>query len=82
MLLAASVNDDSTNNLPDKTLTFLPFCQMFGPAVAAVVPPIPGDVGREMLPKQSHSEIPQGPLIVVRKVSGRGLAPSQATANK
>lgn len=33
----------STNNLPDKTLTFLPFCQMFGPAAAAVVPAIPGD---------------------------------------
>lgn len=79
MILNATL---STNNLPDKTLTFLPFCQMFGPAAAAAVPPIPGDVGRELLPKRSHSEIPQGPLIVIRKVFGRGLAPSQATANQ
>lgn len=41
MILSATV---STNNLPDKTLTFLPFCQMFGPAAAAVVPLIPGDM--------------------------------------
>lgn len=36
----------STYNLPDKTLTFLPFCQMFGPAAAAVVPLIPGDMDK------------------------------------
>lgn len=79
MILSATV---PTNNLLDKTLTSLPFCQMFGPAAAAVVPPIPGDVGRELLPKQSHSGIPQGPLIVIRKVFGRGLIPSRAAANK
>lgn len=37
-MLSATV---SPNNL-DKTLTFKPFCQMFGPAVAAVVPLILG----------------------------------------
>ena len=65
----------SPNNLLDKTSTFLPFCQMFGPAVAAVVPPIPGDFRRDLLPKHCRSEIPQGPLIIIRKVFGRGLAP-------
>ncbi len=79
MILSATL---STNNLPDKTLTFLAFCQMFGPAAAAVVPQIPWDNRQELLPKRSHSEIPQGPLIVIRKVFGRGLAPSQATANQ
>lgn len=71
-----------STTFPDKTLTFLPFYQMFGPAAAAVVPPISGDVRRELLPKRSRSQIPQGPLIVIRKVFRRGLALSQATANK
>lgn len=55
---------------------------MCGPAAAAAVPSIPRDAGRELLPKLNHSDIPQGPLIVIRKVFGRGIAPSQATANK
>lgn len=32
--------------------------------------------------KATPFRIPQGPLIVIRKVFGRGLVPSQATANK
>ncbi|CAB1452755.1 unnamed protein product [Pleuronectes platessa] len=57
----------SPNTLLDKTLTFLPFCQMLGPAVADVVLPIPGDLRQEPLPESSCSEIPQGPMIVIRK---------------
>lgn len=45
-------------------------------------PSNPRGHGRALLPKQSRSEIPEGPLIVIRKVFGRGLAPSQATASR
>lgn len=54
---------------------------MLGPAAAAVVPLVPGDRVQGPLPKMGYAQIPQGSLIV-RKVFGRGLAPSQATANQ
>lgn len=60
---------------PDRTLTFPPFCQMFGPAEPAVVPAlVPGEVWWELLPNQSHSEIPHRPWIALRKVFARGLS--------
>lgn len=74
---------NSPNNLLGQGFDFPTFlCQMFGPAATAVVPPISRDLGWLLLPNKIGSEIPQGPLIVIRKVFRRGLAPSQATASK
>lgn len=63
-------------------LTFLPF-----PARCLVLlrqllsSPNPGELS-ELLSERSDSEIPQGPVIAVRKVFGRGLIPSRATTAK
>lgn len=43
---------------------------------------LPRDPGREQVPKPGRSGVPQGPLIVIRKVFGRGLGPSRAAADK
>lgn len=56
---------------------------MFGPAVPAVVPALlSGDIWQELLPNQSHSEVPRRPLIVPRKVFGRGHSLQQPLPTK
>lgn len=74
---------NSPNNLWDKASTFLPFsARCLALLQQLLSPPISRDLGRLLLPNKIGSEIPQGPLIVIRKVFRRVLAPSQATANK